>query len=130
MTAYGNDLDYRDIYLEQLKNLLGPGDAVIGISGSGSSPNVLRGMEYARSSGALTIGFTGGRLSGDQLARHCDICVRVPLTMMEQIEDLHVVCHHAVGLALRERIFEHARTEFVAEALTLPEVGIPDQIQA
>ena len=45
--AWGNDSSYDDIFVEQLKNLLNPGDIVIGISGSGNSPNVLKAMELS-----------------------------------------------------------------------------------
>lgn len=102
LTAYGNDVSYEDVFVEQLKNLLNPGDVVLGISGSGGSPNVLRAMEYARAKGAVNIGFTGAQ--GDKLRALCDIHVSAPLTLIEQIEDLHVIFHHIVGLALRKKI--------------------------
>lgn len=104
MTAYGNDVAYEDIFLEQLKNLLNPGDVVIGISGSGGSPNVLRAMEYARQKGAVNIGFTGFQPKAEKMKALCDITLQAPLTLMEQIEDLHVVFHHVISLALRQRI--------------------------
>jgi len=104
VTALGNDVAYHDIFTEQLKNLLGRGDVAVGVSGSGSSPNVLRALDFARRNGAATIGFTGARVSASAMQELCDICVRVPLTMMEQIEDLHVVCHHMITLWLRQRI--------------------------
>lgn len=107
LTAYSNGLDYRDIFVEQLKNMLRAGDVVLGISGSGESPNVLRAMLYARERDAVTIGFTGARPSGNRLADLCDVCVRAPLTMLEQIEDLHVIFHHAISVALRTRIQHH-----------------------
>ncbi len=104
MTAYGNDVSYDDVYLEQIKNLLNPGDVVIGISGSGGSPNVLRAMEYARKKGAVNIGFTGQQPKAEKIKALCDITLQAPLTLMEQIEDVHVVFHHVISLALRQRI--------------------------
>ena len=53
--ALGNDLDYESIFVEQLKNFAQPGDVVIGISGSGNSPNVLRAVEYANRLGCETM---------------------------------------------------------------------------
>src|SRR3979409_1602305 len=47
MTAYSNDVSYDCVFVEQLKNFAQAGDLVMGISGSGNSPNVLRAMEYA-----------------------------------------------------------------------------------
>lgn len=104
LTAYGNDIRYDDIFVEQLKNLLNPGDVVIGISGSGGSPNVLRAMEYARARGAVTIGLTGSQPKAVRLKALCDHTLVAPLDRMEQIEDLHVIFHHVISLALRRLI--------------------------
>jgi D-sedoheptulose 7-phosphate isomerase len=104
LTAYGNDLSYHDVFVEQLRNVLEPGDVVVGISGSGGSPNVLRAMEFARAHDAITIGLTGQQPSAVKLRALSNICIQAPLTMMEQIEDVHVICHHMVALALRKRI--------------------------
>ncbi|PYE51915.1 D-sedoheptulose-7-phosphate isomerase [Deinococcus yavapaiensis] len=104
MTALANDLAYEDVYLEQLKNVLMPGDLVIGISGSGGSPNVLRALEYARLHGARTVGFTGRQAKCELIRPLCDVLAQAPLEMMEQIEDAHVIYFHAVAVALRERL--------------------------
>src|SRR3990172_1560784 len=47
--AWANDTSYEEIFIEQLKNLMEPGDIVIGISGSGNSMNVIKAIEYANS---------------------------------------------------------------------------------
>ena len=113
LTAYSNDISYDDVFTEQLKNLLQPGDVVVGISGSGGSTNVLRAMAYARGQGAHTVGLTGLQPSAVQLKELCDLCIQVPLHQIEQIEDLHVVVHHAVSVSLRSRIAD----AFLAEPL-------------
>ncbi len=116
LTAYGNDIRYDDIFLEQLKNHLEPGDVVIGISGSGGSPNVLRAIRLARNRGALTIGFTGQQPSAVQLVRLCDLCLQAPVDVMEQIEDVHVVYHHAISVSLRARVAAWQATTQIATA--------------
>ncbi|MER3457737.1 MAG: phosphoheptose isomerase, partial [Chloroflexota bacterium] len=58
-SALANDLGYENVFAEQLANLLHPGDVVIAISTSGNSPNVLKAVEFARTQGATTIGWTG-----------------------------------------------------------------------
>jgi D-sedoheptulose 7-phosphate isomerase len=110
MTALGNDVAYEDVFLEQLKNHLKPGDVVLAISGSGGSPNVLRALDYARALGATVLGFTGRQAKADEMRRRCDVCVQAPATMMEQIEDLHVVYHHVVTRMLYERVKAGAPT--------------------
>lgn len=104
MTAYGNDLDYADVFLEQLKGLLRPGDVALAVSGSGGSPNVLRGLEYARSAGAINTGLTGRQPAAERMLALCDVCVQAPSEMMEQIEDFHVIFGHVAAVTLRHLI--------------------------
>lgn len=100
MTAWGNDSSYEHIFAEQLRPLVQSGDVVIGISGSGNSPNVLEAMRIAKEAGAQTIGWTGFR--GGKLKALVDICVLVPSHSMEQIEDVHLILEHALCTALRK----------------------------
>ncbi|MDI7277369.1 MAG: SIS domain-containing protein [Anaerolineae bacterium] len=101
MTAWANDTAYDNVFCGQLSCLLRPGDVVIGISGSGNSPNVLRAMEMARQQGAVTVGLTG--FAGGRLRELVDLAIVVPSQRMEQIEDLHLILEHAVVTALRAR---------------------------
>ncbi|MFC2044644.1 SIS domain-containing protein, partial [Chloroflexota bacterium] len=59
LTGIANDYGYESIFARQLQGLVTDGDIVIGISTSGDSPNVLRGIEEAKGRGAITIAFTG-----------------------------------------------------------------------
>ena len=111
VTALANDLRYEDVFLEQLKNLLVPGDVAFGLSGSGGSPNVLRALRYARNAGAVTVSMTGAQEKAGLIAELSDVCVRAPLAMMEQIEDAHVVYFHAIAKALQARIRAAAATQ-------------------
>lgn len=100
MTAWANDASYEDVFVEQLANLLQPGDLVIAVSGSGNSPNVLRAVKAARANGARTIGFTGR--PGGRLKNIVDISIVVPSRRIEQAEDAHLILDHAISVALRE----------------------------
>jgi len=65
ITALGNDISYDDIFIEQLKVLMKPGDVVIGISGSGNSMNVVKALKYAcenQGAGVGVLGFDGGKV--------------------------------------------------------------------
>ena len=106
LTAYGNDLDYQDVFLEQLKNIASPGDVVLGISGSGGSPNVLRALAYARHIGARTLSMTGQQHSAYKIRELSDYCLQVSSDMMEQIEDVHVVFSHIIARGLRARVHD------------------------
>lgn len=59
ITAYGNDTSYNHIFVEQLKNVVRPGDVLVALSGSGNSENVIQALEYCRENGVITLGLTG-----------------------------------------------------------------------
>lgn len=102
MTAWANDSSYDDIFAEQLKNLVEPGDIALGISCSGNSPNVLKALTVAREHGATTIGLGG--FQGGKMKELCDICLVVPSDNMQIIEDLHLSVAHCVFTIVRNRI--------------------------
>lgn len=102
MTAWGNDTDYSNIFAPQLETWVQPGDLVIGISGSGNSPNVINAIELANRMGAVTVGlsgFEGGKL--DKLAQHG---VVVRSDNMQHIEDVHMVLAHLIFRVLMEEL--------------------------
>jgi len=101
ITAWSNDSDYSDIFAEQLKNLLRPGDIVIGISGSGNSKNVLKAVDYASKNGAKTIGFVG--YDGGKLKNMVDVCILADIHYMQKAEDVHMLLEHMLTSAIRER---------------------------
>ncbi len=102
ITAIGNDIDYADVFVEQLRNLLSPKDILIVLSGSGNSENVIRAVKYARELGAYTIGLCGR--PGSRLCECADSVVTVPAASICQQEDGHLILNHTIALALRERI--------------------------
>lgn len=104
VTAYANDHDYECVFERQLRSFLRDGDIALGLSGSGASPNVLLALEYARSAGGRTIALTGYRSAPSRLESCCDVVVRAPLRVIDQIEDLHVVFAHILVRLLRERL--------------------------
>ena len=92
--SYGNDISFEDVFIEQLRNVLQPGDLVIAISGSGNSENVIRAVDYANANGAVTLGlcgYRGGRLK--EKARHV---VWAEVDDMQLSEDVHAIFGHIV----------------------------------
>ncbi len=92
LLAFANDVSYDDIFVEQLRSALRPGDLVIGLSGSGNSMNILRAVEYANAHGGITIGITGystGKLR--RIARHN---INLNIDHMQIAEDLHLILNH------------------------------------
>src|SRR6266511_2692079 len=61
MTALGNDYAYEEVFVRQLMNYGRAGDLVITMSVSGSSPNLVRAVEWAKQSGLHTIALVGAK---------------------------------------------------------------------
>ena len=102
MTAWANDADYSVIFKEQIETFVVPGDLVIGISGSGNSPNVIKGIEAANAMGAITAGMAGYK--GGKLAETAKYCIVVESDNMQHIEDVHMVVSHLVFRNLMEEL--------------------------
>ena len=90
--AIANDIGYEEIFRFQLNGRLAPGDIVIGISGSGNSPNVINAVEYAKAQGNKVIGITG--YSGGKLKPLADISLHAPVEDMQITEDVHMIFDH------------------------------------
>jgi D-sedoheptulose 7-phosphate isomerase len=99
MMAYANDEGYDNVFSEPLLSLAEKGDVAIAISGSGNSPNVLKGVHTARQLGLKCIGLTG--FEGGKLKETVDTCLVVPSNSMEQIEDVHLIINHILTGLLR-----------------------------
>lgn len=99
LAAYGNDLSFDDIFVQQLKNLLNEGDLVIGISGSGNSSNVVNAILYAKERGAKTIGLLGFQ-KGGKLANIVDYEIIVADNHYGRIEDIHLMLCHIIADAV------------------------------
>jgi len=96
ITAVGNDTSFNDIFLEQLKGHFVPGDAIICISASGNSENVIRAAQYANEHGGTSIGFIG--FTGGKLKQTCSMSLYTenPKGDYGPIEDLHMIYDHLI----------------------------------
>ena len=101
-SAISNDLTYDEVFIEPLKTYLNKNDVVIGISGSGNSVNVLKAMQYAKTTGALTIAMCGYK--GGKVKDIADIVVHVPVDDMEIAEDIHLIIFHAIKQNIIRRL--------------------------
>jgi len=98
ITAYGNDISFADIFVEQLKNVFQPGDLVVAISGSGNSENVIRAVSFANANGCKTLGLCG--FSGGRLRETAMKSIWVPVNDMQLCEDVHAIFGHIVMQSL------------------------------
>ncbi len=92
LTAVANDGGFEDVFARQLDALCRPGDVAVGLSTSGTSPNVVRGLEVANERGAFTVGITGG--DGGKLATVAQATLIVPSTATPRIQEAHLFLGH------------------------------------
>jgi D-sedoheptulose 7-phosphate isomerase len=100
VTAWGNDTAFERVFAEQLEVLGKPGDALVVISVSGSSPNLVALLEAAARIGIRRVGLLG-RTGGAALAL-VEVPVLVPSDDYGWVESAHVVLHHVLTYAVRD----------------------------
>lgn len=88
LTAIGNDLGFDQLFARQVAALGKPGDVAIGISTSGTSKNVLLGLEAARKAG-LAAAALGGK-DGGKLRDYADVVLVVPSQTTARIQEMHI----------------------------------------
>lgn len=100
ITAIGNDLSYDEIFRYQLQTLAKPGDALITISSSGDSENVVRAAQWAKDNQLPVISMTG--FSGGRTAKLADINLHVTADNYGIIEDVHQSLMHILAQYIRQ----------------------------
>ena len=105
LTSIANDFDFTEVFAKQVVALAREGDVVIGISTSGNSPNVIRGLEAARDRGAVTAGFTGA--DPGPMAGLCDIVISAASSDTPRIQETHIFLAHSLCDLIEKELFEH-----------------------
>lgn len=100
LTAIGNDFGFDALFARQVEALCRAGDVAIGISTSGNSENVIRGLQAAKAAGAVTVGFAGE--GGGRLAGQVDCSIFIPSKVTARIQEMHLMLGHVL-CALLER---------------------------
>jgi D-sedoheptulose 7-phosphate isomerase len=92
LTAGGNDYGFDNVFARQIEAFGQPGDVLVAISTSGTSPNVVRAVEQAATQGVITVGLLGG--NGGTLRSLCDYSVVVPSSVTARIQESHILIGH------------------------------------
>jgi len=97
LTATGNDYGFEQLYSRQIESLVERGDILVAISTSGTSPNIVRGMQAGAHRGAFRVALTGE--TGGALADQVDLLLNVPSRDAQRIQESHITIGHiACGL--------------------------------
>ncbi|TLD70902.1 D-sedoheptulose 7-phosphate isomerase [Phragmitibacter flavus] len=92
LTACGNDFGFEEVYARQVEALAQPGDVAIGISTSGQSPNVIKGLQAAKARQCFTIAFTAE--AGGPCAELADLAFRAPSPVTARAQECHLLVGH------------------------------------
>ncbi len=92
LTAISNDYDYSSVFSRQVDALVNKNDLVIGISTSGNSENVVKGLHSAKSIGATTASLTG--IDGGKVSEYSDYCFMIPSSSTPLIQQMHITIGH------------------------------------
>jgi D-sedoheptulose 7-phosphate isomerase len=103
VTAIGNDYAYDLTFARQLKALGSRQDVAIGLSTSGSSPNVLNAMRAAREKQIFTAAFTGAK--GAEMAGLADLAVVIPSASTARIQEGYMMCAHIMCEVVEQTLF-------------------------
>ena len=101
-TAIANDYDFSDIFSRQCESLVSKGDVVIGISTSGNSENVVKGLRTSKKNGGLTIGLLGNK--GGKIKNIVDISLIVKATSIPRIQEAHRIIYHIICEIVEEEL--------------------------
>ena len=92
LTAISNDFSFDSVFSRQCESLISKGDIAIGISTSGNSLNVKKGINTSKKKGATTIGLLGNK--GGTIKKFVDIPLIVNSTSTPHIQEVHRIIYH------------------------------------
>lgn len=101
-TAWSNDYSYDSLYARQVEAHGREGGALLGISTSGNSANVIKAAEAAKARGMTVIGLTGQ--GGGRLKPHCDVLIEAPSRHTPQIQQVHACLYHYICEQVEARL--------------------------
>lgn len=104
ITSIANDFDFREIFSKQIRALGQPGDIAWGISTSGASANVLKGLETAKKIGMITLAMTGK--DGGPIARMADHSLNVASSSTPRIQEVHITVGHVICEMVDYKLFQ------------------------
>jgi D-sedoheptulose 7-phosphate isomerase len=107
LTAIANDYGADRMFARQVEAIGTPGDVLIAISTSGTSPNVVVAVEEARAADIAVVALTGA--SGGSLAQLADVTIRVPSSVTGHIQEAHLAIEHLLASVTERALYpDHA----------------------
>jgi len=104
LTAISNDYGFEHVFVRQIEGLGARGDVLLALSTSGSSPNILAALRFAREHGLVTIGFTGSE--GEAMRTDCDHLLVAPAEETAIIQQIHLAIAHGICDAVEQALLD------------------------
>ena len=101
LTCISNDISFEDVFSRQLAALGSTGDLALGITTSGNSPNIFKGIEKAAELGMTTFAFLGG--DGGLLKGRADYEIFIPHRDTPRIQEIHILAGHILCRLVEEK---------------------------
>jgi D-sedoheptulose 7-phosphate isomerase len=106
LTAIANDYGFARVFARQVEALAASGDLVIGISTSGNSENVIRGLAKAKDLACHTLGLSGN--GGGKMTAVCDVILNVDCKTTARIQEMHILIGHILCSAVDRMIINES----------------------
>jgi D-sedoheptulose 7-phosphate isomerase len=104
-TAWANDAERADVFVNLMRGLLRPGDLLIACSvhgGTGYSADLVRAVQFAAGAGASTLSLVG--FDGGALHRESTVSILVPAASTPQVEAIHLVIEHLLMAQIKSAL--------------------------
>jgi D-sedoheptulose 7-phosphate isomerase len=105
VTAVANDYNYEEVYKRMIQAKSKKGDALIAISTSGNSPNIITAVNEAKKLGVICIALTGN--GGGEVAKICDHALKIPSEETPRIQESHILIGHILCEMIENNLFEN-----------------------
>lgn len=103
LTAIPNDYCYDEVFERQIEAFADNGDVLIGITTSGNSLNVIKGLKLGKKKGAVTVAFTGRKV--DKIKDFIDYLIAVPSDSTPHIQESHIMIGHIICYLVEKELF-------------------------
>lgn len=106
LTAIGNDYGYEDVFSRQVRALGAAGDVAFGLTTSGRSLNVVRGLQAATEMGLRTVAMTGAEPG--PVGAAAELCIAIPSSDTPRVQEGHMLAAHTICEWVEARLIEEA----------------------
>ena len=109
LTAVSNDYCFEDVFKRQVEAFAEKGDILIGITTSGTSPNIIKALESGRKKGTINVVFTGKKT--DKIKNLADFIIDIPSQETPRIQESQIMVGHIICDLVERTLFGEQKWE-------------------